>query len=152
VGKLDTPQGQHNTSKQSNERQNSDAPRDLTSSVTEGPPPPPERKNPAENEKQSPWWNGRQSVQTDEIAKIKLLFADVIEELGALEMKILDLSFSLAVVKEAAQSCAPANRFEVEYARLRKVLDKSQSTIQPSQKLDALRRRIQELRQESRAS
>jgi hypothetical protein len=90
-------------------------------------------------------------VDGTELKKIKLLLADVIDQLAASEAKINDLSFSLAVLKETAQSCAPSARFESEYKRIEKIFaGKLQSATQLGPKIASLLQIAQELRKENR--
>ena len=85
-----------------------------------------------------------------ELKKIKLLLADVIDELAASEAKVNDLTFSLAVLKETAQSCVASGRFESEYKRIERVLaGKLQSTTQQGPKIASLLQIAQELRKEN---
>jgi len=90
------------------------------------------------------------SVDGTELKKIKLLLADVIDELAASEAKVNDLTFSLAVLKETAQSCVASGRFESEYKRIERVLaGKLQSTTQQGPKIASLLQIAQELRKEN---
>jgi hypothetical protein len=91
------------------------------------------------------------SANGTELKKIKLLLADVIDELAASEAKVTELSFLLSVLKEASQSCIPGGRLEAEHKRIQRAFaDRSQSAIQPGPKLAALLQIAQELRREDR--
>jgi hypothetical protein len=86
----------------------------------------------------------------NELTRLRLVLADVIDELATSEAKVNDLTFSLAVLKETAQSCAAPGRFESEYKRIEKVFaDRLQSTTQPGPKLAALLQIAQALRKEN---
>jgi hypothetical protein len=87
----------------------------------------------------------------DELTRLRLVLADVIDELAASEARVNELSFLLSVLKEASQSCIPGGRLEDEYKRIQKAFaDKSQSATQPGPKLAALLQIAQELRREDR--
>jgi hypothetical protein len=89
----------------------------------------------------------------DELKRLRLVLADVIDELAAFEARVNELSFLLSVLKEASQSCIPGGRLEVEHKRIQKAFaDRSQSATQPGPKLAALLQIAQELRRVDRAS
>jgi len=65
-------------------------------------------------------------------------------------VRLNDLTFSLAVLKETAQSCAAPGRFESEYKRIEKVFaDRLQSTTQQGPRIAFLLQIAQELRKEN---